>query len=362
MPKFVDKMNLPQYQYFNDMTAREEERQDLVSDFFTAQHQLLNGNQRGYREGLMLLGRVRSRLPDSLYTQEEDRKKCRMDIEAKSIRVQVKKMEKYIDILLNIQFFQGLPVKRQKFIKEKDLEGIPGEKLRRMYQYSEEEGKFYAEITSIPKLVLVSGGLYGQYLGQEFTAQDAERLDRLVAWDVHYIVTVQDGDAGDTVYMLGRGKQEQLSLECLYRDRIARMEAGSASLAGNEEPTAAMLSLLDYLEEVEKADSRRHLYGQDAHTYPEKMARGQKYIDKNSIKIFDMKKGGTESGEIEVFRFGRKNAGTGSCRVRGYEMTPHTRRGHYRKYKSGKVVYVKSSIIHKEKYEGIQSAHRINGQ
>lgn len=362
MPKFVDKMNLPQYQYFNDMTARGEERQDLVSDFFTAQHQLFNGNQRGYREGLMLLGRVRSRLPDFLYTQEEDRKKCRKDIEAKSIRVQVKKMEKYIDILLNIQFFQGLPVKREKFIEEKDLEGIPEERLRRMYRYSEEEGRFYAEITSIPKLVLVSSGLYGQYLGQGFTAQDAERLDRLVAWDVHYIVTVQDGDAGDAVYMLGRGKQEQLSLECLYRDRIARMEAGSAPLAGNEEPTAAMLSLLDYLEEVEKADSRRRLYGQDAHTYPDKLARSQKYIDKNSIKIFDMKKGGTESGEIEVFRFGRKNAGTGSSRVRGYEMTPHTRRGHYRKYKSGKVVYVKSSIIHKEKYEGIQSAHRINGQ
>lgn len=41
-------------------------------------------------------------------------------------------------------------------------------------------------------------------------------------------------------------------------------------------------------------------------------------------------------------------------------MLPHTRRGHYRKYKNGKTVYVKAAIIHKEKYEGIQSAHRLN--
>ena len=41
-------------------------------------------------------------------------------------------------------------------------------------------------------------------------------------------------------------------------------------------------------------------------------------------------------------------------------MLPHTRRGHYRKYKNEKTVYVKAAIIHKEKYEGIQSAHRMN--
>lgn len=41
-------------------------------------------------------------------------------------------------------------------------------------------------------------------------------------------------------------------------------------------------------------------------------------------------------------------------------MLSHTRRGHYRKYKNGKNVYVKTAIIHKEKYEGIQSAHRLN--
>ena len=361
MPKFVDKMNLPQYRYFHDMTVREEERQDIVSDFFTAQHQLNNGDQRGYRDGLILLGRVRSRLPDFLYAQEEDRKKCWMDMEAKNIRVQIKRMEKYMDLLLNLQFFQGLPLKREKFIEKKDVEGIPKEKLRRIYQYSEKEGKYYTEITSIPKLVLVSGELYEEYLGREFTAQDGERLDRLVAWDVHYIVAVQGREAGETVYLLGREKQG-LSLMCLYRDRIVRLEADSTTLAGKEEPAAAMLSLLDYLEEVEKADHRRQSSGQEAHTYPGKENRCQKYIDKNSIKVFDMKKDGMESGEIEVFRFGRKNAGTGSSRMQGYEVMPHTRRGHYRKCKSGKVVYVKSSIIHKEKYEGIQSAHRINSQ
>ena len=139
MPKFVDKMNLPQYRYFHDMTVREEERQDIVSDFFTAQHQLNNGDQRGYRDGLILLGRVRSRLPDFLYAQEEDRKKCWMDMEAKNIRVQIKRMEKYMDLLLNLQFFQGLPLKREKFIEKKDVEGIPKEKLRRNQRSVEEE-------------------------------------------------------------------------------------------------------------------------------------------------------------------------------------------------------------------------------
>lgn len=358
MPKFVDKMNLPQYRYFQDMTVREEGRQDIVSDFFTAEHQLNNGNQRGYRDGLMLLGRVRSRLPDFLYTQEADREGCRKDIEAKNIRAQAKRMGKYIDILLNLQFFQGVPLKQKKFIEERETADIPKEKLRRMYQYSEDDGKYYAEVTSIPKLVLVSGELYGEYLGQAFTAQDGERLGRLVAWDVHYIVTVQGREAEDTVYLLGREK-EGLSLMCLYRDRIVRLGADSAALAGKEEPAAAMLSLLDYLEEVAEADSRRRLSEQEPHTYPGKQARSRKYMDKNSIKVFDMKKDG-ESGEIEIFRSGRKNAGTGSSRMQGYEMMPHTRRGHYRKYKNGKVVYVKSSIIHKERYEGFQSAHRIN--
>lgn len=361
MPKFVDKMNLPQYRYFNDMTVREEERQDMVSDFFTAQHQMNNGNQKNYRDGLMLLGRVRSRLPDFLYAREEDRKKCRMDMEAKNIRVQMKKMEKYIDLLLNLQFFQGLPLKRKKAVGERETAGMPVEKLRRIYQYSEKEGKYYKEITSIPKLVLVSGELYGEYLGREFTAQDGERLGRLMAWDVHYIVTVQGREAGETVYLLGR-EEQGLPLMCLYRDRIVRLEADSTTLAGKEEPVAAMLSLLDYLEEVEKADHRRQSSGQEAHTYPGKQARCGKYIDKNSIKVFDMKKDGMESRELEAFWFGRKKTGTGSSRMQGYEVMPHTRRGHYRKCKSGKVVYVKSSIIHKEKYEGIQSAHRINSQ
>ena len=296
MPKFVDKMNLPQYRYFHDMAVREEERKDIVSDFFTAQHQLKNGDQRGYRDGLMLLGRVRSRLPDFLYAQEEDREKCRKDMEAKNIRAQMKKMERYIDLLLNLQFFQGVPLKQKKFIEEREAADIPKEKLRRMYQYSEQERRYYAEVTSIPKLVLVSGELYGEYLGREFTAQDGERLGRLVAWDVHYIVTVQGREAGETVYLLGREKQG-LSLMCLYRDRIVRLDADSTTLAGKEEPAAAMLSLLDYLEEVEKADHRRRSSGQEAHTYPGKENRCQKYIDKNSIKVFDMKKDGKVGGQ-----------------------------------------------------------------
>ena len=60
-----------------------------------------------------------------------------------------------------------------------------------------------------------------------------------------------------------------------------------------------------------------------------------------------------------IFYLSRRGSG-GSYRKTGYEMIPHTRKGHYRTYKNGKKVYVKASVIHKEKYGGIQAAHRIN--
>lgn len=86
----------------------------------------------------------------------------------------------------------------------------------------------------------------------------------------------------------------------------------------------------------------------------------ERFVDENAIKVFDIKdKDGISGFMGGLLYLSRKGDGSASRAV-GYEMVPHTRKGHYRTYKSGKTVYVKASVIHKEKYQGIQSAHRIN--
>lgn len=361
MPKFIDKMNLPQYKYFNDMLKQEEERVDLVSDYFTAFKLLNSKNKKDYRDGLRYLGRTKARLPDFLYSSEEDRERCRQDIATKNIRVLDKKLECYIDILLVLHFFQGMPITRTQFLDEQTAAAMPEGQLRRMYKYDEREKKFYTEFKSIPKLVLINGNLYEKYLLREFSEKEEKRLYDLIAKDVHYIVSVQNESQSETAYMIGREKGK-LVIEVLSKTDWLKREVRVSSLIGKENCTAVLLSLLDYLEEIEKAEEVRHkVPSRESHSYSGKWSRYQKYIDRNSIKVFDMKNANDAEGcEMEVFRFKKKNASLGSKRKVGYEMIPHTRKGHYRRYRNGKVVYVRSSIIHKEKYEGIQSAHRIS--
>lgn len=66
--------------------------------------------------------------------------------------------------------------------------------------------------------------------------------------------------------------------------------------------------------------------------------RTPKYIDQNSIKIFDMK-----PDTLPVDHFTKRRGCRGIRRGGGCEKAPHTRRGHYRKYRNGKTVYVSSS-------------------
>lgn len=121
--------------------------------------------------------------------------------------------------------------------------------------------------------------------------------------------------------------------------------------------TAALLCLQDYLREIELAEKQRHRYSE---THPDKSSHEKKqdvyerFVDKNAIKVFDIK----DRDGLSGYYLSRRGGSLQRCI--GYEVTPHTRKGHYRTYKSGKTVYVRASIIHKEKYEGIQSAHRIN--
>lgn len=68
-------------------------------------------------------------------------------------------------------------------------------------------------------------------------------------------------------------------------------------------------------------------------------------------------------GIISVFDYGtkpinqtKKFAGTGTS---GVQKRPHIRSGHERHLQNGSIVQVKGCVIHKEEYEGYQSAERI---
>lgn len=46
MSKYVDKMNLPQYRYYNHMVGDREERKELISDLLAAEMILERGSKK----------------------------------------------------------------------------------------------------------------------------------------------------------------------------------------------------------------------------------------------------------------------------------------------------------------------------
>lgn len=52
MSKYVDKMNLPQYRFYNHMVGEGEERKELVSDLLTAEMILEGGGQERAQPGV----------------------------------------------------------------------------------------------------------------------------------------------------------------------------------------------------------------------------------------------------------------------------------------------------------------------
>ena len=46
MSKYVDKMNLPQYRFYNHMVGEGEERKELISDLLTAEMILERGSKK----------------------------------------------------------------------------------------------------------------------------------------------------------------------------------------------------------------------------------------------------------------------------------------------------------------------------
>lgn len=365
MPKFVDKENLPQYKYFHNMLKRDADQKEMVANFITANY-IFTGlkkkrDMKQYRESLNMLGKVKKQIPEFLYKKEEDQRRCSKDVNTKNLNILHRKMEKYIDILLVLPFFQGSQMNCQIEVDDAILEKLSKAQKERLYEYEPKDGKYYTKVMSIPKLLLINKDLYQQYLLCELSDSDCNELDRLMTEDVHYIINVQDKSQSEFVYMVVKDKRE-IYVERLHREIGTQREYLKSFSEMPADTTSVLMSLLDYLQEVERLEKERRKFEEKRDTTTEnkhirKQKYSQKYTDKNSIKVFDMK---NEKDELEIFYFSKKYGSGGHYRVRGYEVMPHTRKGHYRKYKNGKTVYVRATIVHKETYKGIQSAHRIN--
>lgn len=366
MAKFVDKQNLVQYKYFNNLIGKDDIVNRIASDYVAGDYQLANNSIRGipkeYRESLRLLNLSKRELPKTIYSMKEDQERCHKEIFSGNAKQARQNANRYMDILLALGFFQGAQIKRTVEADPKMLEGLSEYEKKQRYTLNREDGKFYSSFFSVPKLVLVNGDLFTQYLEQNLTDADIDCLESMLQKDVHYILNVQCETQRDYAYMIA--KEESIYIQRLERYGLTPKIQMSHGKTLEPEMLSVAFCLADYLMELKK------LLEQQAGKRSESQADGNggagrlrvpKYIDQNSIKIFDIDSGrGKEGYELEVSYFRKKAGNAGTERRTGYEMAPHTRRGHYRKYRDGKTVYVHSSVIHKEKYDGIQSAHRIN--
>lgn len=355
MSQYVDKMNLPQYKYFNNMMGKEDAIQELVSDALTGEMLLKRNEKKERSEGLLLMTKSRKRIAEFIYCQEEDQKRCRQELAVKDIRQLQRTMDRYLDLLMILPFFQGQSMEKKRFVTGEVQSSLKAGELARRYQLDKETGKYYVPYTSVPKLLLVNGNLHQEYCQRVYSDQAKVELERLVSEDVHYLISVQSDSQAETAYMAG--KEDGLYIQSLDRRTGTKKIPIEKLLSEQNDMTAALLCLQDYLREIELAEKQRHRFSEmhpDKSSHEKKQDLYERFVDKNAIKVFDIKDRDGLSGYYLSRRGGSLQ------RSIGYEVTPHTRKGHYRTYKSGKTVYVRASIIHKEKYEGIQSAHRMN--
>ena len=70
MSKYVDKMNLPQYRFYNHMVGEGEERKELVSDLLTAEMILERGSKKERSQALITLATKKKRLAVWEYRNE----------------------------------------------------------------------------------------------------------------------------------------------------------------------------------------------------------------------------------------------------------------------------------------------------
>ena len=246
-------------------------------------------------------------------------------------------------------------MEKKRFLTGEAQSSLKEGELARRYKLDKETGKYYVPYTSVPKLLLINESLHQGYCQSMFDDRAKEGLERLVSEDVHYIINVRSSSQEEVAYIAG--KEDGLYIQSLDHKKGTKKIFVEKLLSEQNDMTAVLLCLQDYLQEIELAEKQRRSYNEllpDKGGHEKKQDRYERFVDKNQIKVFDIKDGNGLSG----YYLGR--SGGSLQRSIGYEMTPHTRKGHYRTYKNGKTVYVRASIVHKEKYEGIQSAHRMN--
>lgn len=125
MSKYIDKLNLPQYKYFNNMLGRHDERTNLIADALAGEQLLEQGDKKSRGEAFALLSKTKRWLPEFLFCQKEDQERCQRDLAAKDIRQLGRRIDRYLNILLMLSFYQGQSINREIYITEDLQSSMP---------------------------------------------------------------------------------------------------------------------------------------------------------------------------------------------------------------------------------------------
>ncbi|MFR5668232.1 MAG: hypothetical protein ACLTL7_27125 [Enterocloster bolteae] len=132
---------------------------DMASDAIAGCMSVTTGSKRNRVEALAMLTKARKAVPAMVFLQEEDQLRCQKDMEGKDFKQLEKKLNMYVNMLLYVPIFQGRQLARRKYLDDAAVSRfLPGQ-LGRLYQYDSKEGRYYKEVMSVPKLLLVNGEL-----------------------------------------------------------------------------------------------------------------------------------------------------------------------------------------------------------
>ena len=109
MAKFVDKQNLPQYRYFNNVIGKDDMVKDIISDYVGGVYELstpaIQNDPAVRRESLQMLKKGKRNLPAALYSMKEDQERCHNEIFYGGVQATRRNADRYINMLLHLHFF-----------------------------------------------------------------------------------------------------------------------------------------------------------------------------------------------------------------------------------------------------------------
>ena len=278
------------------MVGRDSEMNELVSLYTAGDFQLtenrVHNNPKERRISLLMLNKAKHKIAPFLYASKEDQEKCRKELTVRNVKQASQNGERYINLIMALRFFQGEGMKREEEIEPNILERLSGSEKKRKYVYRKEDGKYLSSFFSVPKLVLVNGELFERYMERLITEKEKKRLNELLPKDIHYILNIQNEEQKDNAYLIAKEKGE-LYMEVLSRYQlIPKIRIDEIESKAPEFGSVA-LCLLDYLIEFKKLEKlqKQQIKENDIQNapYDSDKIRISKYIDQNSIKIFDMK-------------------------------------------------------------------------